>query len=159
MTRGLLAFALATLLAYTGPFGVARAADAQQPVSPPRIGVLLVGLSPQSKEAQAFRDGLRDAGYAEGRDVVIEWRFAEGHYDRVSSLAADLVQRKVDVIVADVTRSAQAVKRATSTIPIVMAVVADPVESGLVASLAHPGGNVTGLSLMLTSLPRSDCSS
>ena len=108
--------------------------------------------SPESKEAQAFRQGLRDAGYVEGRDLVIEWRSANGDYARVPQLAADLVQRKVDVIVVDTTVAAQAVKRATSTIPIVMALVADPVGSGLVASLAHPGGNVTGLSVMTSEL-------
>jgi len=107
---------------------------------------------PESKEAQAFRQGLRDAGYAEGRDVVTEWRSANGDYDRIPELAADLVQRKVDVIVVEATLATQAVKRATSTIPIVLAVVADPVGSGLVANLAHPGGNVTGLSLMVAEL-------
>jgi len=127
-------------------------ADAQQPASPRRIGVLLVGFSPESKEAQQFRQGLRDAGYAEGRDVMIEWRSANGDYGRVSEFVNDLVQRKVDVIVADSTFAAGAAKRATSTIPIVMAVVADPVGSGLVSSLAHPGGNVTGLSVMLPQL-------
>jgi putative ABC transport system substrate-binding protein len=111
-----------------------------------------VARSPDSKEAQAFRQELRDAGYAEGRDVVIEWRSANGDYDRIPELAADLVQRKVDVIVVEATLATQAVKRATSTIPIVMAVVADPVGSGLVANLAHPGGNVTGLSLMVADL-------
>ena len=152
MTRRRLLLALVALAACLGPFGLASAADAQQPASPRRIGVLLVGFSPESKEAQAFRQGLRDAGYAEGRDVVIEWRSANGDYDRVPELAADLVQRKVDVIVVDSTLATQAVKRATSTIPIVMALVADPVGSGLVASLAHPGGNVTGLSMMMADL-------
>ena len=127
-------------------------ACAQQPALPRRIGVLLVALSPESKEAQAFRQGLRDAGYAEGRDVVIEWRSANGDYARVPELAADLVRRKVDVIFADTTLATKAVKHATATIPIVMALPADPVGSGLVASLAHPGGNVTGLSTMLTDL-------
>jgi putative ABC transport system substrate-binding protein len=141
-------FALAALVAYLGLFGLASAADAQQPAALRRIGVLLVTFSPESKEAQAFRQGLRDAGYSEGRDVVIEWRYAKGDYDRVAELAAELVQRKVDVIVVDSTPGTQAVKGATSTIPIVMTSVADPVGSGLVASLAHPGGNVTGLSLM-----------
>jgi putative ABC transport system substrate-binding protein len=111
-----------------------------------------VALSPESKVAQQFRQGLRDAGYAEGRDVVIEWRSASGDYDQVPRLVADLVQRKVDVIVVSSTVAAQAVKRATSTIPIVMANVADPVGSGLVASLARPGGNVTGLSSMTIEL-------
>jgi putative ABC transport system substrate-binding protein len=101
---------------------------------------------------QAFQEGLKDAGYAEGRDVVIEWRSTNGDYHRIPELAADLVQRKVDVIVADTTNAARAAKRATSTIAIVMASVADPVGSGLVRSLAHPGGNVTGLSVMLAEL-------
>ncbi len=109
-------------------------------------------LSTESKEAEAFRQGLRDAGYVEGRDVVIEWRSANGVSARVPALATDLVQRKVDVIVADTTLATQAVMHATSSIPIVMALVADPVGSGLVASLAHPGGNVTGLSIMLAEL-------
>jgi ABC-type uncharacterized transport system substrate-binding protein len=133
------------LLSFPGP------ADAQEP-SPRRIGVLLVLFSPESKEAQAFRQGLRDAGYSEGHDVVIEWRFANGDYDRVSQLATDLVQRKVDVIVTDVEFSARAALRATSTIPIVITMAADPVASGLVTNLAHPGANITGLSLMMPEL-------
>jgi len=127
-------------------------AHAQQPASPRRIGVLLVARSPEHRDVQQFRQGLRDAGYTEGRDVVIEWRSANGDYSRVPALAADLVQRKVDVIVVEATLATQALKRATSTIPIVLAVVADPVGSGLVANLAHPGGNVTGLSLMVADL-------
>jgi putative ABC transport system substrate-binding protein len=129
-----------------------QSAYAQQPASPRRVGVLLVGFSSESKDAQQFRQGLLDAGYAEGRDVVIEWRSANGDYARVPELVADLIQRKVDVIVADSTVAADAAKRATSTIPIVLAIVADPVGSGLVSSLAHPGGNVTGLSIMLPEL-------
>ena len=129
-----------------------QSAYAQQPAAPRRIGVLVVSFSPESKEAQAFRQGLLDAGYSEGRDVVIEWRFANGDYNRVPGLAADLVQSKVDVIIADTTVAAQGVKRATSTIPIVMAFVADPVAAGLVTSLARPGGNVTGLSMMIPEL-------
>jgi putative ABC transport system substrate-binding protein len=125
------------------------AARAQQRVAR-RIGFLLVGLSPESKEAKQFRLGLRDAGYSEGRDVVIEWRSAKGDYDR--ELVADLVGAKVDVIVQDSTIGTEVTKRATSTIPIVMALVHDPVGSGLVESLAHPGGNVTGLSMMTSEL-------
>jgi len=128
------------------------AARAQQAAPPCRIGVLLVGLSSESKEAKHFRLGLRDAGYSEGRDVVIEWRSANGDYDRVPALVADLLRSKVDVIVQDSTVGTEVTKRATSTIPIVMALVLDPVGSGLVASLAHPGGNVTGLSMMATEL-------
>ena len=132
--------------------GAPLVTEAQQPSSPRRVGILLALLSPDSKEAHAFRQGLRDAGYAEGRDVTIEWRWANGDYDRLPKLAADLVERKVDVIVADITLATQIAKRATSTIPIVMAVVADPVGSGLVPNLAQPGGNVTGLSIMLAEL-------
>jgi putative ABC transport system substrate-binding protein len=111
-----------------------------------------VGFPSESKEAQAFRERLRSAGYVEGRDVAIEWRSVDGDFARIPELAADLVQRKVDVIVVDSTPGTQAVKRITSTIPIVMAAVADPVESGLVASLAHPGGHLTGLSNMAMEL-------
>jgi putative ABC transport system substrate-binding protein len=127
-------------------------ASAQQPASPRRIGVVLGGFLPEGKEAQQFRQGLRDAGYTEGRDVVIEWRPTRGDYSRIPELVADLLQRKVEVIVVDSTVATQAAKRATSTIPIVMADIADPVGSGLVRSLAHPGGNVTGLTIMMPEL-------
>lgn len=132
-------------------FGLTEPAVAQRATAR-HIGVLFVLLSPDGREAQAFRQGLHEAGYSEGRDVVIEWRAANGDYARVPELAADLVHAKVDVIVADTTLAAQAVKRATSTIPIVMTLVADPVGSGLVANLAQPGANVTGLSIMLAEL-------
>jgi putative tryptophan/tyrosine transport system substrate-binding protein len=125
-----------------------ESAYAQTPATPHRIGILLTAFSPESKEAQEFRQGLRDAGYDEGRDVVIEWRSVTGNYDRLPQLAADLVKSKVDVIVVDSTLAARSVKRATSTLPIVMAIVGDPVGSGLVTNLAHPEGNVTGLSMM-----------
>jgi ABC-type uncharacterized transport system substrate-binding protein len=127
MIRGLLAFVLATLVACLGSFGFAGAADAQQAASPRRIGVLLTGSLPEEKVPHAFRQGLLDADYVEGRDVVIEWRSASGDYDRLPQLAADLVKRKVDVIVVESTVAAQVAKRATSSIPIVLAVVADPV--------------------------------
>jgi len=143
---------LVALVACLGPLGLVGITNAEQPIAPRRIGVLLVIFSPESREAKAFRQGLWDAGQIEGRDVVIEWRSANGDYSRAPELIADLVQREVDVIVVESTVAAQAVKRATSTIPIVMAIVADPVGSGLAASLAHPGGNVTGLSVMTTDL-------
>jgi putative ABC transport system substrate-binding protein len=152
MTRRAFVRSLAALAACRGLFALASAADAQQPASPRLIGVLLVAFSLESREAQEFRHGLRDAGYAEGRDVVIEWRSANGDYARISELAADLVQRKVDVIVVDSTPGAQAVQRATSTIPIVVAVIGDPVGAGIVANLAHPGGNVTGFSVLAAAL-------
>ena len=126
--------------------------QAQQFGSPRRIGFLLVGLTPESSEAQHFRNGLRDAGYAEGRNVVIEWRSAHGDFDRVPDLLADFLRTKVDVIVVDSTVAAQMAMRSTSTVPIVMALVLDPVRSGLVKSLAYPGGNVTGVSMMSTEL-------
>jgi putative ABC transport system substrate-binding protein len=150
--RDLRLFALAALVVCLGPFGLANAADAPQSGVPRRIGVFLMSFSPESKEVQAFRQGLQEAGYAEGRDVLIEWRFAKGDYAQVPGLVADLVQSKVEVIVADSTVATQALKRATSTIPIVMATVADPLGSGFVTSLAHPGGNVTGLSTMIAEL-------
>jgi putative tryptophan/tyrosine transport system substrate-binding protein len=121
-----------------------------QQVASPRIGVLLVGLSPESKAAQHFRRGLRDAGFFEGRNVVIEWRHAKGDYERVSAFVDEFVRSKIDVMVMDSTVGTETAKRATSTIPIVMALVLDPVGSGLIKSLANPGGNITGLSMMTT---------
>src|SRR5271154_5778987 len=95
----------------------------------------------------AFRQGLKDGGYVEGQNVAIEYRWAEGRYDRLPALAADLVGRKVDVIfTVGGTPSAMAAKNATSEIPIIFTDVGDPVGAGLVASLAHPGGNLTGFS-------------
>ena len=144
---------LAAVAGCLGYVGVASADDARVQRNPPRhIGVLLAALSPESKEAHAFGEALTDLGRAEGRDVVIEWRSANGDYTRLPELAADLVHIRVDVIVVQGTAAAQAVKHATSAIPIVMAVVADPVGSGLVANLAHPGGNITGLSTMVVEL-------
>lgn len=129
MTRGLLVSALVILLASVGPFGLTADADAQQSALPRRIGVILVGMSLDSNETKAFQEGLRNAGYVEGRDVVIDWRPANGDYARTPELAADLVQRQVEVIVVESTPAAKAAKRATSTIPIVMALVSDPVGS------------------------------
>ena len=128
------------------------AAEAQS--SPPRrrIGGLLVLLSSTGREVRAFEQALRDLGSVEGRDLAIEWRSAGGDVGRLPQLAAELVERQVEVIVADTTSATQAARRATSTIPIVMAIVADPVGSGLVANLSRPGGNVTGLSIMLAEL-------
>jgi putative ABC transport system substrate-binding protein len=121
------------------PFG----AGAQQQRMP-RLGVLLVGnREPFSKE---FREGLRELGYVEGRNIQLEFRSAEGRLSALPELAADLIQLKVDIIVASETPAVQAAKRATSEIPIVMAPSGDPVGTGLIASLSRPGGNVTGLS-------------
>jgi putative ABC transport system substrate-binding protein len=152
ISRRAFTFATAALAACPGLGGLPGPAEAQPSASRRRIGVLLVLLSPTGQEAGAFRQGLRDAGYIEGRDVAIDWRSADGDYARLPQLAADLVARKVDVIVADTTPAIRAAQRATSTIPIVMAIVADPVGDGMVASLSQPGGNVTGLSIMLAEL-------
>ncbi|MGE5817025.1 MAG: ABC transporter substrate-binding protein [Deltaproteobacteria bacterium] len=122
-------------------------AHAQQPKKIPRIGFLsAVSPSTISARVEAFRQGLRELGYVEGKNIFIEWRFAEGKSDRLPSLAAELVRLKVDVIVAEAPTSTRSAKQATVTIPIVMMFDEDPVGSGFVASLAHPGGNITGLS-------------
>src|SRR5262249_32694183 len=139
--RKLGSFALCAML-----FALCASAEAQQPKKVPRIGLLL-GSSPSSANAariEAFRQGLRDLGYIEGQNLIIEYRYAEGKVDRLPDLAAELVRLKVDAIFAESTPSVQAAKQATTTIPIV-SVSGDPVGLGLVASLARPGGNVTGL--------------
>jgi putative ABC transport system substrate-binding protein len=124
-----------------------RAAHAQQPSKIPCIGFL--GNSTAVLEANLigpFRERLRELGYEEGRNVAIEYRWAEGDYDRFPALAAELLAVKVDVIVTAGTPASLAVKKATSTVPLVMVAVGDPVGSGLVPSLAQPAGNITGLS-------------
>jgi putative ABC transport system substrate-binding protein len=128
------------------------AAEAQQAAKIARIGYLTGSLATGPHLPEAFRQGLRDLGYIEGRNVVIEYRDAEGKLERLPALAAELVALKVDVIVAPGTLHALAAKQATRTLPIVFGAVADPVASGLVTSLARPGGNVTGLSLLAPEL-------
>src|SRR5262245_31877264 len=142
MKAKLFAYALPALILAT-----IHLANAQQPKKVQRIGLLSSG-SPSStkKGVEAFRQRLRELGYIEGQTIVIEHRYAEGVADRFPNLVAELVQLKVDVIVVGGTPATQAAKNATKTIPIVMTSVADPVGTGLIASLAHPGGNVTGLS-------------
>ena len=128
---------------------VCFAAQAQQPTRIPHIGILTT-FSPSvvSARIEGFRQGLRELGYVEGKNIVIEWRSAGGNNDRLPVLAAELVGLKVDVIVSPGPTATRAFKEATSTIPIVMAQDTDPVGSGFVASLARPGGNITGLATL-----------
>ena len=124
------------------------AAEAQQAAKVPRIGYLSTNLAANPHLPEAFRQGLRDLGYVEGRNLVIEYRDAEGKLERLPALAAELVALKVDVIVTSTTVGVLAAKQATKTLAIVFAAVGDPVASGLVTSLARPDGNVTGLSAL-----------
>ena len=125
------------------------AAEAQPPTHVHRIGVLAGGTtSGRDPYVEAFLEGMRALGYVEGQHLVLEYRGAEGQYERLPALAAELVRLQVDVLLVVITPAALAAKHATTTIPIVMAGVGDPVGSGLVASLARPGGNVTGLAAL-----------
>ena len=128
-------------------------ADAQQPKHVPRIG-LLNGSSPSSvaSRIEAFRQGLQELGYVEGQNIVIEYRYADGKSDRLPALAAELVRLKVNLIVTGGPAPTRAANATTSTIPIVMAQDPDPVGNGFVASLARPGGNITGLSTVAPEL-------
>jgi putative ABC transport system substrate-binding protein len=126
---------------------------AQQLRKIPRIGVLLPGApATWSLRSKALLDGLRELGYVEGRTIAIEWKWGDDQFDTLSGLAAELVRSNVDVIVTGGTSATKALKTATQTIPIVMAIVGDPVAAGLVDSLAHPGGNATGFSIVAPEL-------
>jgi putative tryptophan/tyrosine transport system substrate-binding protein len=124
-------------------------AEAQQRKKVPRIGMLFpASPSPAAPFIDAFRQGLHDLGYIEGKQIIIEYRFTEGKQDRLPDLAADLVRLNVDIIVVGGGSATLAAKKATRTVPIVMASAGDPVGTGIVASLARPGGNITGLTLI-----------
>jgi putative ABC transport system substrate-binding protein len=140
------------LLLLGGAMAAARTARAQQNAMPV-IGVLGTSAGPSAGTFTALRQGLNETGYVEGQNLAIEYRWSEGLYDRLPALAADLVARKVDVIVAaGGPAPALAAKNATSTIPIVFTGIGDPVAAGLVASLARPGGNITGFALLVVEL-------
>jgi putative tryptophan/tyrosine transport system substrate-binding protein len=139
--------AVSSILSAVVLLAVAVMAQAQQPGKPYRIGFLgTASPSAVSARVEAFRQGLRELGYVEGKNIVIEYRFAEGKLDRMPDLAAELVRLKVDVIMTPGPAGTRPAKEATSTIPIVMGFDNDPIGNGFVASLARPGGNLTGLS-------------
>jgi putative ABC transport system substrate-binding protein len=144
MRKPVIGFALSAML-----FALCPAVEAQQPTKVPRIGYLVANFpSTNPARNEAFRQGLRELGYVEGKNIVIEWRYAEGKFDRLPALAAELVRLKVNVIVTAGPAATSPAKEATATIPIVMGFDNDPVGSGFVASLARPGGNITGLSTL-----------
>ena len=148
MMKNISCVALSTVL-----FALCFSANAQQPTKVAPIGYLNGGfLSAIAPRTEAFRQGLRELGYVEGKNIVIELQSAEGKSDRLPALAAELVRRKVDVIVTSGGNATRAAKAATSTIPIVMTNDSDPVANGFVASLARPGGNITGLSTLAPEL-------
>jgi ABC-type uncharacterized transport system substrate-binding protein len=138
-----------------GTLSAPVAAEAQQPGQMPRVGYISPGSSSDSfrqRRFEAFRQGLRELGYVEGRNIALEPRWAEGEYARYPALAADLVRLKAHVIVAVGGTATKAAQQVTKTTPIVMSVVIDPLGSGLVASLARPGGNVTGITVMASDI-------
>jgi putative ABC transport system substrate-binding protein len=139
-------YVLSGLILSLGLLAAPPAADAQQPGKMPRIGLIRPG-SPPDPHVEAFLQGLRDLGYVEGRTIAIEHRWAEAKPERIPAFTEELVRLKVDVIVTG-TVGGQTAKRVTSTIPVVIPTMPDPVGEGLVASLARPGGNITGLSLV-----------
>jgi ABC-type uncharacterized transport system substrate-binding protein len=134
-------------------FALSSLAQAQQPKKVPRIGIVLGGDANNPEPAVVgFRQGLQDLGYTEGKNILVEYRFYEGMTERGPGLVAELVRLKVDVLVSSQLAGIQAAKQATKTIPIVMVTTVDPVAAGLIDSLAHPGGNVTGLTLLTRDL-------
>jgi ABC-type uncharacterized transport system substrate-binding protein len=129
-------------------FAVGVIAEAQQPTNVPRIGILVAAsASSYTARLEAFRQGLRELGYVEGKNILIEYRYSEGKLQLLPDLAAELVRLKVDVIVVTA-QAVLAAKKASPTIPIVFGAASDPVGSGFVSSLARPSGNITGLSVM-----------
>jgi putative ABC transport system substrate-binding protein len=134
--------------------GAVAIAEAQQANKVPRIGFLSVSGDPKTPGpwVEAFRQGLRDLGYVEGKNILVDYRYIQGKLDRIPSLVAELVQLKVDVLVLVALPSIRAAEQATKTIPIVMVATVDPVATGIIDSLAHPGGNITGLTRLTREL-------
>jgi len=132
-------------------FAASPAVVAQQPTNIPRIGYLRAE-RPPAGDIDAFRQGLREHGYVDGRNITVEYRWAEGNEEKLRSMAAELIRLNVDLIVTSAPAATRAAKEATKAIPIVMVLVADPVAFRFVASLAHPGGNVTGFAYLLPEL-------
>src|SRR5947199_2387829 len=128
-------------------FAFCLSAEAQQAAKIPRVGILFIGGRDQP-HVESFKQGLKERGYTEGKNILLDYRYAEDNVDRLPSLAAELVQLKPDVIVTTSGNSARAATRATRAIPIVLTTGADPVKSGLAESLAKPGGNITGFSVI-----------
>src|SRR5215467_11284934 len=149
MKRPLRKTALGSILFAGALLAVAVTVGAQQPTRIPRIGYLYSGSAPTPPDSlKAFRQGLRDLGYIEGKNILIEYRFAEYKPERIPELAAELVGLKVDVIVTSQTPSVQAIQKVSSSIPIVFGVLSFPVENGIIESFARPGRNATGLTVL-----------
>src|SRR5436190_20309395 len=148
VSRSAVGFTLCAML-----FALSVSAEAQQPKKVPKIGFLVVpSRSFFADRMESFQQGLQSLGYVDGKNIVIEYRYAEGNLDRLPDLAKELVAVKVDVIVTTTIQSILAVKNATRTIPVVFAGVQDPVASGIIDSLARPGGNATGLGILAPEL-------
>ncbi|MEK6602262.1 MAG: ABC transporter substrate-binding protein, partial [Candidatus Binatota bacterium] len=149
MNRKIVGFVVATAILVS-----AHLAEAQQPGKIPRIGYLVPTGDPSTPGplAEAFRQGLRDLGYVEGKNILIEYRYAQGKLDRMPGLVAELVQLKPDVLVVSPVPAIRAAKEATKSIPIVIITTVDPVATGIVDSLARPGGNITGIALLTRDL-------
>jgi putative ABC transport system substrate-binding protein len=145
MRKTIVGFALGAML-----FALCLLAEAQQPAKIPRIGYVsgTGDLSRRDPNVEAFQRGLQDIGYVEGKNILIEYRYAEGKIDRIPSLVGELVRLKVDLLVTALLPAIHASKEATTTIPILIVTTVDPVESGIVKSLARPGGNITGLTTL-----------
>jgi putative ABC transport system substrate-binding protein len=146
MSKNVFRLALGVML-----FSLCVSVEAQQPAKVPRIGYL-TGLSSSGESArvEVFRQGLRDLGHTEGKDIAIEYRYADAKFDKLSAMADELVSLNVDVLVVSTTPGVQAAKKVTRTIPIVFSGVTDPVTTGLVDSLARPGGNITNIASVLS---------